>query len=258
MWDGAINRADEKDARCFTDTFTAPAATGTPAPLGTVVEQLEIDFGGSRGAERTEVRFTPPNPPPSQIEVQASSLTGKAGIIPAEQVHVRAHTLRDTVLVDACVDLRTVGRVHSGSYSGVIVVTDPRVSELTMPLVVNVQARYLYWLGPLVLLLPLLGLLIVWTTTTSADQARFGRGALTTLIAALAATAAVFGAQGISNPAWGGGLLAVGGLVASMYTAAIGVTATLGSAAGQVQADSTTGPRALAVHDPHGVDEGSV
>jgi len=238
LWDASINRGDRHDPVCFADTFSAPTPSGTPVSIGTTDEQLQLNFGGSRGAQRDELRLTPPVTPPSQLEVQPSALTGDAGTIPAEQVHVRATGLRDTLLVDVCLDIRTVGRIHSGSYSGVVVFTDPRVTELTIPLGVNIQGRYLYYLAPLVLLLPLLGLLIVWTTTTPASEATFGRGALTTFIAAVAATGTVFGAQGISNPAWGGGLLAAGGLVASMYTAAIGVTATLGGAAGQVKADN--------------------
>jgi hypothetical protein len=110
---------------------------------------------------------------------------------------------------------------------------------MTVPLAVNIQAPYLYYLMPLIIVFPVLGLLIVWTTASKADEAKFGRGALTTLIAAVGATTTVFAAQGVSNPAWGGGPLAVGALIAAMYTAATGVTATLGSAAGQVKLDNS-------------------
>jgi hypothetical protein len=239
-----LDRGDKKDPPCPQSAQSSEGpASGVPPPspvdLGTTDEKLEIDFGVTRGASSDEIRLNAPSAPPTGIAVAPSSLTGDAGTIDAGNVRVRATSLRDTVLLDVCLDIRTAGRVHSGSYSGVVIFTDTRVKALTVPLIVNVQGPYLYYLCPLILILPLLGLLIVWTTASKVEDTNFGKGALTTFIAAVAATAAVFGAQGLSNPAWGGGPLTAGALVAAMYTAATGVTATLGSAAGQVKLDNS-------------------
>jgi len=235
-----LNRGDMKDPKCppGSPQSQQQIPVENPFDLGTTDEELEINFGVTRGASSDEIRLNAPATPPVDIAVAPSSLTGDAGTIDADKVNVRATTLRDTILLHACLDIRTAGRVHSGSYSGVVVFTDPRVKALTVPLTVNVQGPYLFYLGPLILLLPLLGLIVVWTTTSKMGQTNFGKGALTTYIASVAATAAVFGAQGLSNPAWGGGPLAAGALIAAMYTAATGVTATLGSALGQVKLDN--------------------
>jgi hypothetical protein len=42
---------------------------------------------------------------------------------------------------------------------------------------VNLQGPYLYYLLPLVLILPLLGILIVWTTAAKVTDTNFGKGA---------------------------------------------------------------------------------
>jgi hypothetical protein len=170
-----LDRGDKKDPLC---PQSAPSGQGqgngisgaSPLDLGTTSDKLEINFGVFRGAASDEVRLSAPSAPPTDIAVETSSLTGDSGTIDADKVRVRARTLRDRVLLDACLDIRTVGRVHSGAYSGVFVFTDPRVTSLTVPLTVNVQAPYLYYLGPLILLLPLLALLIVWTTASKIEE----------------------------------------------------------------------------------------
>jgi hypothetical protein len=81
---------------------------------------------------------------------------------------------------------------------------------------------------------------LVWTSVTSGSKPLFRSGALSTLIVAGGATAAVFGAQGLANPSWGGAS-ALFGLVAAMYTAATGVTVTLGGPGGQAAKDNPAG-----------------
>lgn len=233
VYEGVQNRRDSRSSACFDDDYHAPSVTPSDViDLGVTEEVLVLDFGQSRGVRRDQIRIDTaadaPAHAPAQLEVAPSDLTGDRGTLPAELVRTRAKSLRDTILLDACLDLRGADQATPGSYSGVIVFTDPRVSALSVPLTVTTQARYLWLLAPLMLAFPMLGLYLVWTGTVRSTLQKDPRIVVTTLISSFAASATVFGVQGVQNLAWGG-LLAVAAIVASMYTAAVGVTATLGA-----------------------------
>jgi hypothetical protein len=231
-----LNRADRHATDCFQNTFVAPplASGATVMDLGVISDRLELKFGQNRGPRRDEVQVKAENAPAGSLEIGSTALRGGMGTIEAEAVHVTARVLRNLVLVDACLDLR--GRsVPPGRYEGTAIITDPRVSALTIPMTAVVQARYLWFLSPLVLLFPLLGLLLIWSAASDSNRPKLGLGALKTIVLAIGATAVAFGGQGVSNESWGG-VLAAGALIATMYTAAVGVTATLGGNAVQDQA----------------------
>lgn len=254
-YDLFMDRSDRDDEECFDSSFRAPRGfepAASPVEFGGEIPPLEMVLGQRRGAARDGLQIDAParleevqlvNPAgerrSKRLEVHASSLDSPAGdTIPRSRVHGRVTVLGQTLVVDVCVDAREVEGLSPGAYEGSLFVTDPRVAPVSVPVAVSVQARYLWLLAPLVLLLPALGLLLVWQSVTSPDhEARFGRGALVTYVTAVGATASVFGAQGLNNPAWGG-VNAFFALIATMYVTATGATATLGGAAGAVARDN--------------------
>lgn len=238
------NHGDRKARPCFTDRFVAPPlpSGAEVVDLGVISDRLELKFGQDRGPKQDEVQVGAENVPAGSLEIGPTALRGGGGTIEAEAVHVKARVLRNLVLVDACLDLRNRG-ISAGTYEGTVIVTDPRASALTIPVTATVQARYLWFLSPLILLFPLLGLLLVWSAASGPGRPKLGWGALKTIVLAIGATAVVFGGQGLSNEAWGG-VLAAGALIATMYTAAVGVTATLGGNAQQDQAGRDAPPTA--------------
>ncbi|HEX2057564.1 MAG TPA: hypothetical protein VHI71_04265 [Actinomycetota bacterium] len=250
-----MDRSSEDDEGCIDSSFRVPRAfrpTNPPVELGGDVPSLEIVMGQRRGVARDEVHVDAPalleqvqlvNPEGerrrNRLEVHASSLDSLEGdTIPRGDVHGRVKVLGQSLVIDVCIDAREVDGLSPGAYEGTLIITDPRVTPVSLPVSATVQARYLWLLSPLVLLLPGIGLLLVWQSVTSSQhEASFGRGALVTFITAMGATASVFGAQGVNNPAWGGAD-AFFALIATMYVTATGATATLGGAGGAVARDN--------------------
>lgn len=247
------DRSDKSDEPCFDSTYRVPRTYSQDEPsveIGGEPQSLEIAFGQSRGSARDEVHLEAPSGIPHvqlvnedgetqgrRLEIHATSLDGERGTLERKYVHGRAKILGSALVIDVCVDGRT-RNLASGTYEGSLIITDPRVAPLTLPVTMTVQARYVWALAPMVLLLPLLGLVLVWQSVTNSDhRANFGRGALVTYVTALGATAAVFGGQGLNNPAWGGAE-AFFALIATMYVAATGATASLGGPGGGVAQDN--------------------
>jgi hypothetical protein len=235
----AMDQADKKDPACFTDAFTAPPAGTNPVTdLGTIGSEtkLTLSFGQSRGRERDEVSFTVAGSPPEQLEVRPTALRSKGNTIDRENVHVRALSDRNQISVGICVDRKEIGRLHSGKYTGLVTFTDQRVSALSVPVEVTVQARYLWLLSPFVALMPLLALYIAWTSIASSERPTFGKGAFRTYIAAFTVTAGAFGAAA-TNDSWGGPVSAFA-LIGSMYAAAAATALTLGGPARETERDA--------------------
>lgn len=246
-----MDQADQKDPPCFTDAYVAPPAGSDPIiDLGTIGEdtKLQLDFAQSRGRERDEVSFTVAGSPPVQLEVRPTALRSKGGTIDREVVHVRARSDRNQVSVGVCIDTNEVGRLHSGVYTGLVTFTDQRVSALSVPIEMTVQARYLWLLSPFVLLMPLLALYIAWTSIASSDRPSFGRGAFRTYLAGVGLTAVPFGAAA-SNPSWGGPLSAFA-LIGSMYAAAAATALTLGGPGRQTGQDTAADPASPPTPEP--------
>jgi hypothetical protein len=235
-----MDRADRTDPVCFPDDGfkAAPTEKDPVVDLGAVGKEtkLHLDFGQSRGRQRDEVSFTVAGSPPPQLEVRPTALGTKGHTIDREKVHVRALSDRNQISVGVCIDRNEVGRLHSGTYSGLVTFTDPRVSSLSVPIEMTVQARYLWLLSPFVLLMPLLALYIAWTSIASSDRPSFGQGAFRTYLAAVGTTGVAFGAAA-SNDSWGRPPAAFG-LIASMYAAAAATALTLGGPGRQSQKDS--------------------
>lgn len=250
-----MDRSARDDEECIDSSFRVPRTfrpAKPPVEVGGDVPPLEIVMGQRRGVARDEVHIDAPamlepvqlvNPEGERrvgrLEVHASSLDGEEGdTIPRREVHGRVKLLGQSLVIDVCIDAREVDGLSPGAYEGTLIITDPRVTPLSVPVTATVQARYLWLLAPMVLLLPALGLLLVWQSVTLSDhKASFGRGALVTYLTAVGATASVFGAQGVNNPAWGGAG-AFFALIATMYVTSTGATATLGGAGGAVARDN--------------------
>lgn len=224
-----MDRRDKNDGDCFSEAFqTSDVSTQPIALTASSDEQLTLRFDQSRGTERDQAIVAAASKPPEQIEVAASALVGENQTIQAESVHVRAKAQRNTVLLDVCVDARNIGRVQSGTYNGNVTFTDERVSALAVPIELTIQARYLWWLSPLVLLMPLVALYVTWGSLPPAERPTISHGLVRTVVAGIAATAVVYGAQGIANRGWGGAQAAFG-LIGAMYAGAAAAAVTIGS-----------------------------
>lgn len=228
IYNGALAAQDKKDHACRApNEVVTPSAVSTPVPVGgTASERLELHFLQSRGVERDQVAVTTTSELPSELAVRASALTSPNETISADHVHAKATSSRGALILDVCVGASELGRISSGTYDGTITVVDPRTEPFSLPITMTIQARYLWWLAPLVVLLPLGALYVVWGLTSSANRPPFDVGLVRSLVAGIGATALVFGAQGIANKGWGGPQAAFG-LVAAMYAAATGVVATI-------------------------------
>ncbi|MGH9149507.1 MAG: hypothetical protein ACRD0F_04120 [Acidimicrobiales bacterium] len=223
-----MNRDDERDPPC--DPAPPPPAPG-PAPAETITldsgdDTLDLVFRAARGTERDTLVLAASGDLSGEIGAEVVGLSGDGRAIPARAVVVRARALRSSVALEVCLAGKDLGREESGSYSGTIVFTDPRITPLSVPFSASIQARYVWLVAPLVLLLPVLALAAVPGTSLGSrrDDAK-------AWVAGLGAAGTVFGAQGLSNPSWGGSV-ALFGLVASMYVAAAGVVATVSASAG--------------------------
>ena len=237
-----MDRADRRDPPCPPiEKYTAPSAqVPQVVDIGTIGDDTKValDFRQNRGRERDEVSFAVPGLPPPQLEVEPTALRSKGDTIDREKVHVRADSQRNQVSVYVCIDRTEIGRLHSGKYTGFVTFTDPRVSALSVPIEVTVQARYLWLLSPFVALMPLLALYIAWTSIASSDRPKFGKGALRTYVAAFGTTAVAFGAAA-ANDSWGGPESAFT-LIGSMYAAAAATALTLGGPARETARDVNT------------------
>ncbi len=213
------------DRKCFVDTFTTAETSTTPIALtSNADETLRLRFDQSRGSERDQIALAAGAPPPPQVQVSVSALRREGQTIDDSDVHVRARSQRNTVLLDLCVDARTIDRVSAGVYRGTVTFTDQRVEAFSVPVEVSFQARYLWWLAPLVLFLPMLAMVVI--STDEARAIRWGLSRPRTLIAAIGAAGVVFGTQGVANAGWGGPQAAFG-IIASMYAAATGAAVTV-------------------------------
>lgn len=225
----AMDRRDDSDSSCFTDDFQNAEISTAPIALTLgSEEQLSLRFDQSRGTERDQVIVAAASKPPDKLEVAVSALGGDDQTIRSEDVRVRATSQRDTVLLDICVDARNLQRVQSGTYDGVVTFTDERVTALAVPVKVTLQARYLWWLSPLVLLMPFVALYVTWGSLPSTERPTLSHGLVRTVVASIAACAVVYGAQGLADRGWGGAEAAFG-LVGVMYAAAAGAAVTVGS-----------------------------
>jgi len=225
----AMNQRDKKDTACFTETYLSSQTSTQPIALTGADDALRLRFNQSRGTERDQVALVAGSMPPPELEVSVSALRQEGETIDGANVHVRARSQRNTVLLDLCVSAKDVGRVSSGVYRGTVTFTDQRVESFAVPVEVSIQARYLWWLAPAVILVPMLALFVVWGDNSGIQATpAFGVNVLRTLVPAIGAAGVVYGAQGIANVGWGGPQ-AVFGLIASMYAAATGAAVTVGS-----------------------------
>lgn len=228
----SMNQRDNKDKPCFSERYVSSQTSTEPIALtADAADALRLRFNQSRGTERDQVALVAGSLPPPELEVSVSALRQEGETIDGANVHVRARSQRNTVLLDLCVSAKDVGRVSSGVYRGTVTFTDQRVESFAVPVEVSIQARYLWWLAPAVILVPMLALLVVWGDNAGKPRTTgFGVNALRTLVPAIGAAGVVYGAQGIANVGWGGPQ-AVFGLIASMYAAATGAAVTVGSSA---------------------------
>lgn len=233
-----------KDDPCFAEDGPRTRDQGKRKKvlnIGETTEVLALRFGQDRGTARDTVHFDVAEELPQRLAIRSTALQHEEHTIDRKYIKVRARALRDRVVIDACVDARGLGRIRSGTYEGLAIVTDRRVSGLAMPMTLTVQARYLPLLAFFIPIMPLLGLILVWTTMTPKKVAAdVGKGGWVTYITAVGATAVAYNAAGLENPAWGG-VVAAAALVAAMYTAATAVTATLGGGGKLVEIDQQGG-----------------
>jgi hypothetical protein len=220
---------DSDDDKCFASS-TVQSPETPPAELVEIEpgdERLMLKFDQRRGVRKDQALVTAPVTAPQQLEVSTTAFKSEDDLIPEEEINVRATRAGQSIKVDVCVDARNLDRLHPGEYSGTVSIIDNRVTKVDIPVSLTAQARYLLPMGLLVFLFPALAIYLVWTAFSASDQAKYRRGAVTTAITAVGATAAIFAAQGLNNPSWNG-LTSAGALVASMYAAATAAAATFG------------------------------
>ena len=240
LYNDRMDAAAENDLECFDSTFSdrERKRRGTLVEIPGEAPPLEVAFGQGRGVARDHVSLATVPRMPRRLEVSATPLDGERGSIARKFVHGRVKVYGDDLVVDLCLDAREIDHINSGEYEGQLVITDKRVAAVSVPVMVEVQARYLWLLAPFVLLLPYLGLVLVWQSVTQAGKKeRYGRGALVTYITAVGATGTAFAAQGLRDPSWGGAEAAFA-IIATMYAAAAGATASLGGPGGAVGQDN--------------------
>ncbi len=232
-----MTQRDGDDPKCFEDTFSNDDVSTDPIALTAPSDELlSLRFEHARGKEQDEVIIAAAAKPPEHLEVAVSALSGERQTISSEDVRVKATSQRNTVFLDLCFDARDVGRIQNGTYKGLVTFTDERVSALAIPVEATFQSRYLWWLAPLVLLMPLVALYVTWGSLPSAERPTLSHGLVRTFVVSVAAAGVVFGAQGIANQGWGG-VQAAFGLIGGMYAAAAGAAVTVGSATSRENQD---------------------
>lgn len=238
----ALNRADSDDPPCeqqqgaAASRRTDPPVDAEPIGLEPGEEELLLAMGFGRGTENHSVTLAAGSPieGDDRISVTTTALVGDSGAIPARYVKATARAARSAVILDVCIESNAVGMEENGTFTGSVIFTDERVSPLTVPVTVTAQSRYIWAVAPLVLILPFVAL-----SVTSATRFKASHQNVRAWMGGVGAAGAVFGAQALANPSWGGPV-ATFGLIASMYVAATGIAATVGE---------TSSPRTNSGHD---------
>jgi hypothetical protein len=225
-----MNRAESDDPACEEDQgdttasrSAEPAVDSEPIGLELGEDDLALPMGYGRGTKSDSITLAAGSPieGSTNIDVTVTALTGDSGAIPARYVQATARGIRSAVILDVCVKPGAVGLEENGTFTGSVIFTDERVSPLAVPVTATAQSGYIWAIAPLVLMLPLLALSVTSPTGLQASGQN-----VKTWIAGVGAAGAVFGAQALANPSWGGPL-ATFGLLASMYVAATGIAATV-------------------------------
>jgi hypothetical protein len=226
----AMNRAESDDPPCEQQQGTTaprrtePLVDAEPIGLELGEDDLALSMGFGRGTENDSITLAAGSPIEGtiSIDVTTTALTGDNGAIPARYVEATARATRSAVILDVCIRRKVLGLEENGTFTGSVIFTDERVSPLTVPVTVTAQSRYIWAVAPLVLMLPFVAL-----SVTSATGLQASGQNVKAWIAGVGAAGAVFGAQALANPSWGGPV-ATFGLIASMYVAATGIAATVG------------------------------
>lgn len=168
-----------------------------------------------------------------------------ATIFPEEYEAVARITGPREATVRVCIPAQVVGSVHPGTYSGGIVIADPRVQRTTVSITVSLQYRryqpivVLFGFGVLVF-----GMGSVWaagrraaarevlSTTALGDFLGWAKANVVPLIAGGAAALSAFTVSYWRNPAWGAKApedwLTLFGAMFSAFTAAVVTTSRAG------------------------------
>jgi hypothetical protein len=237
--------ATAQDGDC--PDFTAPSpASEEFVAFGAAFDPIGMDFGTNRGSETGETILTAQPPqgqklPQGNVEVEVNALRrGTHGSL--KGVNAAAVTQgRNRVKVTVCVDPR---RSDVGTYSGFVVVTDPRFDTLSVPVTVRLQHS---WTGWTVFVPALLAVVAVALAAASIEArgpsdeflARYrkrvwGIQSLLAFLPAVGAAYAAWVAQVYNNPSWGAdGIVSWGAfwlVAASAVTAATAVLTTSAAA----------------------------
>ncbi len=236
-----MGASENNDLDCPGDTqtteATAQATAGTAlVALEPAQDELVLPLAYRRGSKRDSTTLAAGSDVTGNITAVSTGLTSDdGGSIPKKHVHVEARGVRSTVLLDVCLEGGALGWDDNGTFTGYVIFTDERFEPLTVPVTVTAQSRYIWSLSPLVLFFPFLALALTssapfWKRQTNDKEELKADVQRTADVKAwtggVGASAAVYSAQGLANGSWGGPV-AMFALIASMYVAAVGVTATV-------------------------------
>lgn len=234
---GASEKNDTECMEASTGETTAEETGGTPLiALEPGLDKLVVPLAYRRSPVHATTTLAAGSDVTGNIDAVPTTLTSNdGGTIPKESVQVEARGVRSTVLLDVCVEGGALGWDDNGTFNGFVIFTDERLEPLTVPVTVTAQSRYIWGLSPLVVFFPFLALAVTSSTPFFKRQDSKDEGSKVDVqrtadvkawIGGIAAAAAVYSAQGLANASWGGPV-ATFALIASMYVAATGVTATV-------------------------------
>lgn len=250
-WTLAPTASGAATANC--PSFSAPPTVPEhTVAFGTSYDPLAIDFGTSRAPDTSQTILSAQPPhgqqlPRGQVEVAINALRRSThGSL--QRVTAAAQTQgQNRVSVTLCVDPTTS---DIGTYTGSVVITDPRFDTASIPVTIRLQQTWTGWTWPFPFLLSLVAVAIAVASVeakgpTDGFKKRFvprllGVQSFLALLTTLGAAYAVWASQIVRNPTWGSdGVLSLGAfwlVGASAVTAATAVLATAATAGSQTVA----------------------